>query len=377
MEKMISSTKVTSAMFIVIYALVIINMMGQYISIPLFISSLDGTAGAYFIISWLGFLNNLVFWSLTAIRYKQGKLTKNMWEYTKTNHKLFITLGLFNALNGLLVFYSSGLSRTPGSLQAILSCSNIPFTVLLSKLLLKKTYTSQQLLGVFITITGIVVSMIPVFNGFSTSDVVSIIFPILYLIGQLTIVIQNILQEKIFMDCHNYDSVLLNAWASLYQITITTVFLTWVDIIPGFGVSKDLADFVDKYKNGLTCFFAPWSPDVSPKCSYCALLGVIFLLTYCLASIYIAELMKYASANTTAIISAFSPTVMIFFWILFPSVNDWASGAKYTTLDIICDTIAIPIIVTGIFTFRISESKKIKEIVMSHLIGKDESDTFE
>jgi drug/metabolite transporter (DMT)-like permease len=369
MEKLINSTKASSAKLIVVYIGVVLGMVGQYVALPLFIGSFDNSAGAYFILCWLGCLFNAVFWSLTLVRLKQGVITKDMLQYTKSRHWLFILQGFFNAINGVLIVYSSPLKRTPGSLQAILSSVASPFTVLFSKFILKKKYNSNQMIGVFLNIMGIVVSLIPIFNNPELGET-NFIWPLMFVVGQIPIVFLNILEEKVFEEFPKYDSIFMIAWVSFYQI-ISFLLLFWVDIIPGFGISSDLNDWAHKFEAGFTCFFNPWGTDID-KCSFCFLTGAIFAVSYCFYSIFGAELMKYASANTTAVVSSMCPVLVVFFWISFPGLNKWADGKDYTGLDIICDVVALPIIVMGIAVYRISENKQINAMIQKHYT--DETD---
>jgi drug/metabolite transporter (DMT)-like permease len=365
MEKMINSTKATSKWLIILYIGVVIGMVGQYVALPLFIGSFDNSAGAYFILCWLGCLFNVVFWVLTLVRVKQGVITKDMRQYTKSRHWIFILLGVFNAMNGVLIVYASPLKRTPGSLQAILSSVACPFTVFFSKFILRKKYKAQQLLGVFLNIMGIIVSLIPKMNSFDDAEGTSFIWPVLFMVGQIPVVFLNILEEKIFEEFPKYDSIFMIAWESLYQI-LTLALLFWVDIIPGFGISTDLEDWGVKFEAGFTCFFNPWGSGID-KCSFCLLTGLIFSISYCFYYIFGAELMKYASANTTAVISSMCPVLVVFFWIAFPGLNKWADGKDYTTLDIICDIVSLPIIVMGIVIYRRSENKQIEAMVNHYL----------
>jgi drug/metabolite transporter (DMT)-like permease len=363
MEKFITSTKQSQAKFALIYSGVVVGQIGQYIALPLFLASFGENAGFYFILTWLAFLFNVVFWSLTLVRIYQGAITKEMKEYTKRRHWIFILLGIFNALNGILIVFASSVKRTPGSLQAILSQSITSFTVILSKLILRKHYNYQQILGVFLNIMGIVVSLIPTINDFNAGEM-NFMWPLIFMIAQIPLVVLNILEEKIFEEFHNYDSIFMISWECLYQL-ISFIILFWVDIIPGFGTSADLNDWGNKFAESLTCLFSPWSTEIS-KCDYCFLLGAIFATAYCLYYLFGAETMKYASANTTALITSVSTVVVVFFWIAFPTLNAWAEGKTYTSLDIICDVVALPIIFMGAMIYRRAEHKQVQEMVKEH-----------
>jgi drug/metabolite transporter (DMT)-like permease len=364
MEKMINSFKTEYNKFVLIYIGVVIGMFGQSIGLPLFIASFDDSTGGYFVLCWLGFLFNLIFWVLALIKGQLGIITQEMVKYTQKRHILFITLGVLNAFNGILIVYSSPLKRTHGSMQAILSSATMPFTVLFSKLILRKSYHKQQLIGVFLTVMGMSVSLIPILCNFSLENT-EILWPAIFVVGQIPLVVMNIIEEKIFEEQPNYDSVLLIAWESLYQF-ITLLLLYWVDIIPGFGMSNSLLDWDQKFKNGIACFLTPWNMQID-KCSYCALTGGIFIIAYCCYYILSAELIRYASANTVAVVSSISPVLVVFFWIAFPSINDWADGKTYSSLNIICELIALPVIIMGIIVFRRVEKKIMDDAVVNYI----------
>ena len=58
-----------------------------------------------------------------------------------------LAIGVCNSLNGLLQVYASSTTRVPGALQPILLQSTLLFTVVGSKLFLRKAYSKGQLGG--------------------------------------------------------------------------------------------------------------------------------------------------------------------------------------------------------------------------------------
>jgi len=71
-----------------------------------------------------------------------------------------------------MVVFSSPADRVSPPLQAILVNTSIPFTILISKLILGKTYENKQLYGAICVFIGICFALIPVFmdviNGEAT-----------------------------------------------------------------------------------------------------------------------------------------------------------------------------------------------------------------
>jgi len=134
---------------------VVIGMVGQTVSLPLFISSFGGTTGPYFIVLWCSFLFNCFFWPIVFYRIRKGIITPEMRTYKK--HYKLVLIGVFDALNGILVVFASPLSRTPGALQAILVQTTIPFTIVISKFMIRKTYSFDQIIGGVMTVLGCLV----------------------------------------------------------------------------------------------------------------------------------------------------------------------------------------------------------------------------
>src|SRR4051794_1544426 len=64
---------------------------------------------------------------------------------------------------GILAVYSAFLGRVPGPVGAILINSSILFTMVFSKILLRKVYNRKQLGGAALVFLGIAISMIPTF----------------------------------------------------------------------------------------------------------------------------------------------------------------------------------------------------------------------
>jgi len=355
-DKLLVSNQVTNMQFVMVCAGVVIGMVGQTVSLPLFISSFGGTTGPYFIVLWCSFLFNCFFWPIVFYRIRKGIITPEMRTYKK--HYKLVLIGVFDALNGILVVFASPLSRTPGALQAILVQTTIPFTIVISKFMIRKTYSFDQIIGGVMTVLGCLVSLIPKFDN---PDIGSFEFywPLIYLIGIIPSVLMNIMEESIFNDIHDFDGYYMLAWESLYQVT-TVGILFWTDILPGFGTSDSIANWGSRIGNGLTCFWNPLG-STSDNCSFCFLLGAIFTVAYCFSYVFGAQMMKIASANSTAVVQSLAPTISIFFWLIFTGLNRWAGGDSYTKLDIICYSISVVIIGIGVIMYRRAEKTKLKQ----------------
>jgi drug/metabolite transporter (DMT)-like permease len=339
----------------------IFGLAGQQILLPLFIATEQRDADPFFVLFFCSFIFNFVFWPLTAVGYYRGTITKSMFEY-KGKWKVFMT-GVFNALNGFMVVFTSSAVRVSPPLQAILVNTSIPFTIIMSKLILGKHYRNKQLLGAFFVFIGVFVALMPIFIDIATGHTnfgsSAWYFPVLLGLSAIPAVLTFIFEEWIFEEMPSYDIRLLLAIQSSVQF-ITICFCFFVDLIPGFGFASTTADFWRSFHNGFQCFFYSQAVEneLSPKCKYASILGAAFGLAYCAAYGCGGLLCKYASANFTCVINSVTPCLVVAFWFAFPTLSNWAGAPKYTELDIAFNLGSLPLLVFGILLYRYYEEPK-------------------
>jgi len=212
-----------------------------------------------------------------------------------------------------------------------------------------------------ITIFGILVSLTPVFVNFKLTDF-QFYWPVIFLLGNVPGVLMNVIEEWVFRDTkQQFDNIYLLAWESLYQL-VTVMVLFWTDLIPGFGTSESFSQWVTEINDGFACFFTPNLTE-NDTCQYCLLLGLIFTAAYCFSYIFGAVMMKNVSAISNAMVSVIAPTVAVFFWICFPSLNKWANPEhpEHSPLEVGTQLVALPIIIIGIILYRKEEEKQVIE----------------
>jgi len=225
--------------------------------------------------------------------------------------------------------------------------------------LLKKRYNWKQIAGASVTIIGLGISMIPVLLDVETGG--SAFWPLIYIVGMAIYVLWGITEESIFRDNLNkFDRYYLMAYDCSYQFIIV-LLLFWTDIIPDFGTSSSFSQWDQSMINGFTCFMAP-SYSSNPSCSYCSLLGILYAVSFYLSYIYAAAIMQSSSANSNAILSGIYPVLVVYFWILFPDLNNWAGGSTYDIDSIMYYSVSLPIITIGVIIFRRYEQDDFKEI---------------
>lgn len=142
----------------------ILSNVGQGFFLPLFISTfakstcVNGIAtGSYFILFIMSFLLNFSFFIGCVKDYCNNTLNL---EYAKPFITQIVFMGIFDAMNGILMVYSSTLNRTSGYMQSILINLNIPLTIIISRILFRNENTLSLKSGCFILI-GIIISILP------------------------------------------------------------------------------------------------------------------------------------------------------------------------------------------------------------------------
>ena len=187
MQQISNGFKVTSKRWKVLLFAVgaVIGNVGQVVLLDLFISSFsnynnscektDSTTGPYFVLLFCSILFNIGFWPVVAVKHFAGRtsigITPETWEYTMSKrHWKLILIGVFDALNGYMMVYSSPPSRVPSDLQPILLQTIIPMTIVLSYFILRKRYVAWQLVGAALVVAAVSVSLVPTFINMATVD---------------------------------------------------------------------------------------------------------------------------------------------------------------------------------------------------------------
>eukprot|EP01096_Ripella_sp_DP13-Kostka_P015701 TRINITY_DN743_c0_g1_i1.p1 TRINITY_DN743_c0_g1~~TRINITY_DN743_c0_g1_i1.p1 ORF type:complete len:383 (+),score=143.23 TRINITY_DN743_c0_g1_i1:484-1632(+) len=349
-----------------IVLLSILSAVGQGVFLPLFEASFaKGDGGVYYVLFVSALAFNFIYWPLSFYDYFVEKsLTMAMIKHKP--YMLFL-LGFCDALNGLLVVYAASLSRTPGDLQALLGQVYIPFTLLFSRLFLKKRYSGAQMYGAFVVIVGVLVSLTPLFLSFfddastitslTTSNIIwSCVFVLAFVPGTL----MNIIEEEIFKEFKTFNVNYMLAQESLYQF-LTVMALFWTDCIPGFGTHANIEEWWQSFMFSFQCTFAPWTLEFVGNCDYSLMYGLLFTMSYVSSYTTSALLVKTTSANTVAIIGSIPPSLVLFFWAAFPSLYAWAGGSPYTWVDILFSFMSLLVVIPGALMFRLFEASSKKD----------------
>lgn len=354
-EKISKVSKIPYIKFFLDGVGIVLYSAGLQIFLPLFLGSFSGVTSQYFVNLWCSILFNIFFWPITFYKLMIGKITKEMRTYNK--HWKIALVGICDGISCILIINSSSLDKTPGALQSIFNQTMIPFSLIFSKCLLGKKYIYDQKIGAIITLIGILISLIPIIADFNI-DTMQIYWPLIYVLGMIPYVLENVIEEGVYLDVE-FDDIYLLSWECLYQL-ITILLLFWTDIVPGFGASNNIFSFWENIMNGLSCVWTPWNenPDT---CDYSLMLRFFLLFSYCFSYFYGNILIRIESADSYVFILTIAPAFSIFFWVIFKDLNKWAGGVDYTSLEIICYIISLLVIIAGVSLFRKGERKQIEE----------------
>ena len=359
--------KVYLSFTIVAVVLSILNVLagsGQSIGLVLFLGSFKGLTGVYFVLFFCSLSFTIVF-TLFALWFGYKKqITASMLSIRWVKYMLIV--GVFDALNGFLIVFSSHASRVPAALSSILIQSIIPFTFIFSKILLRKKYRLIHILAVGVVMVGIIFSLVPTFKRMGESPDSTHLahgwyWPFVFIIGCLPAALMNIFQEKLQIKytqkarenqerITRFSVMYFQAVESTFQFgTIALCFA--LDIVPGFGTSPDIDTFWTTFSNGFKCFFN--DPSLAGgRCNYAGATGVLFIVSYLGTYITSTFLTDHVSANWLSILTSVSPLIATSFWFIFPSVNTWAGGDPMDGWDIGFSLGALPIIFIGMFFYH-------------------------
>jgi drug/metabolite transporter (DMT)-like permease len=236
-------------------------------------------------------------------------------EYGYVEHwKLFI-IGFLDSLKGLLIFFSG--YQTPATLQPILTNVAIPFTFIVSYIIMRYKFKTSLFIGdlsaALIVIIGVIVSLIPTFIKISKGDLVGVsaIWPFIYVIGILPAALMNILLEKFTKNIKNIDYFDMNGWISIYQF-ITCCFFVWLNFI----FPTDLHNFSDigrEFDNTFKCLLAL----DDEKCKMSLIDTCIFVTAYIGTYLSTSILLKMITSIFVSLINVcVTPTSSILFSII-------------------------------------------------------------
>ncbi|EDV24210.1 uncharacterized protein TRIADDRAFT_57459 [Trichoplax adhaerens] len=269
--------------------------------------------------------------------------------------------GLLDTLNAFMVVYGSPPSRTLPSLQAILRTLRIPYTVLLSYMILHKRPSLGRLICTCGTLIGLFISFEPIIfdiNGqYRKKGIASVIWPLVFGLAYLPSSLSNVLQERYIKKDAKEETLVFLAWIQTYKLIFVGLFF-WTEFIPGFGTAKSFKEFQD----GMYCgFMAQYTGNSNVHYPWAAGASSAFILFFTGVQLFSLLLIRYTDgANYLVIIQAPVTPLVAFFWTLFSSKNGihWHPHFTLSTGFIIASVLVIVPCVLLYNYFSILDDKK-------------------
>ncbi|XP_078616350.1 crt homolog 3-like [Branchiostoma floridae x Branchiostoma japonicum] len=302
----------------------------QNVSLPLWIDAATGGTSnttapghivPYFVFSFASFSFVVIFGVCLAVAFYLGHITETDLKFP---HFLLFLVGMFDALNGVLVVNASSGSRTAPYLQAILGNFTIPITMLLRLLVLKKKPTQRKficsilvLLSLFICLLPKIIPALGADTAPGAKGAAGVLWPLCFMIGFVPAAAMNVIEEKVMKMTKGTrrDQISLIwflFWESVYQF-LCAAALFWTDVIPGFGNSADIHDFGENVAFGFLCFFGGRGCTSEPGTR-----GTVFILGYAVSYFGGGLLLRHAEGATLlALVTSLVTPLGFLFWTLF------------------------------------------------------------
>ena len=197
-----------------------------------------------------------------------------------THAQLLASVGLLNALNEVLVVYSSPPERTPPLISSVLQNANVLFSVPFAKwvLLDRKVYADVlPLAAASLIVSSVIVSTLPTLlegsGSSSSSGSGGIAWALVYLMGLVPQALMNTLQQLFFFRTGIDDSVSRHEETRAFLRAILFSMLAqacafpclfWLDLIPRFGFSHSFKQLWRETGNSLVCSLAGAGVNCKP-----------------------------------------------------------------------------------------------------------------
>ncbi|XWV24887.1 hypothetical protein QJ856_gp0896 [Tupanvirus deep ocean] len=295
------NTKIFYTKTFLYFFVVLVCDIIQSVDLPFWFNSLNNQNGAaYFIILLAATMYTMIYGIIFfIIKFVFNKKTPAILP----NFKILFVLGFVYALMGILIAYSSPIYRTSPLMMIIISNSSIFFSIIATKLLIeRKKYIDYCAIKPCVSLIIVIIAIIfPIVGSVINRPETNIksdffVWLIISFIGFALGALYNVLQEK-YLNEYNYfyigsdlvNYIFMLFWSSFFML-LTVLMLFWVDIIPYFGMTNGIYNFLNNQFNMIQCF-------VRISCNYKnTIYGLILIISYTVSNFMITALNK-DSAN--------------------------------------------------------------------------------
>ena len=320
----------------------------------------DFPTAPYFVLVFCSASFVIVFFVMMVIRYILNLLycklrSVDFPKYNYVGHGWLMLIGLLDSLNGLILLFAA--HKTPASLHPILPNITIPFTFVMSYILIRQKFRLKHFFGdmvsSFIVLVGVLISIIPVFIDIAhnpDSVKTSAIWPIIFILGILPGALMNIVQERASKDVEKLDYIHLNGWVSVYQLVCDFLFF-WANFVFPTNI-HNLGDLGSAFDKGFQCLGGInviTNGTVIGNCHMAAIDTSVFVSGHVGTHLFSALLLRMSSSIFISLVNVFvSPMAEFIFFIVGMDKITWYVGA------------ALPIMMIGIIFNTIVDYFKAK-----------------
>lgn len=345
----------------------VISNVLMNVTLPVYAGTMETVGSDIFVLLFITCCIITVVFTLLTLFVRYSKIDSSATLRPTSSYKILFMMGLFTAMNGILVVYASPPDRTPPYLQGILQSSVIPFTVLLRLVILRKGISKVRTICTSIVLVGIFITIEPQIWGIDSdagdtggkpaSTAARILWPLCFLLGFLPVGLMNVFCEK-ELQKEEGQSFSFITWGQYFQ-TIVMVCFFWVDFVPGFGASSSGSDFFKRLSRGLHCSFSTES-----SCRNLGGKAWLFYTGYTFGNLFQFLLIQYAEGAVFAVIvQALVSPIAALFWNLFrynpdTDVFEYNPTMNTTTVYTFCGLL---LIFPGVILYNYFSSKEESE----------------
>ncbi|KAF0695377.1 Aste57867_13811 [Aphanomyces stellatus] len=271
-------------------------------------------------------------------------------------HYKFIIMSFLDMASNLLS--TVPIPHIGGNLSNVLGQVSLPFTMILSRFLLRTQYKNAHLVGAIMVLYGAFVCMIPIFRGeiaLNSPDPTPF-WIALYVLSCLPSAGAYVYKE-IGMKDVDLDVWYANAWISLYQVGWGIVTM-WTIRLPAFSdPTVEWADFPSYVSSAHNCFFGQPTTfnGVTSACD-----GDIFVtyVQYILFNIIFNVLMMYIFREGSSVMFVISSAVCLpltDILYMIPALAGPLAKQKFT----IFDGFALFVIMLGMLVYHSEKEERL------------------
>ena len=310
-----------------------------------------------------------LFFYIPLVWYKKKGLITD--ENTNLEQKYLFILAIFDScgsiLGSLTVPYINIL------IMVVLGRITLPLTMICSYFLLNRRYHTNHYIGLGLTLSGVVLIIIPqLMKGHQTES-----NPLAILIYTLSIVpgvLSYIYKEKCLKGQQELNIWWMNSWISLWQfviglLTIPMLFLPYTPFTPD--------TFIDYIKNGLGCQFAGINHYTSDKCRLSFLWLIIYQSISTLANILMFMILRHGSSLMYLVLATLKAPITGFLGYILISYNFIYTTDAQKVQIFATDYISLILIIAGSVVYNLKQeyTEQINNLEI-HLLDPFSDDDF-